>query len=88
MNLSVSKVFFFYYYTKEKMTMDARAKFYCASWDYLEHPYDDLREILSHFGVYMYPDPAYEGTNTFGFIFSNRVLKPSDLKEISDTLTN
>lgn len=35
---------------------------------------DDLRDALEPLGVYVYEDPAFAGTDTYGFLFSREPL--------------
>lgn len=50
--------------------------------DWKEHPeLDDLRAILKPMGVYVYASPMSEGSDTTGFVFSNKPLTTSEIKK-------
>ena len=48
-------------------------------WDWKEQmPVEQLKEI----GIYVYPDPMTEGSDTYGYIFSREPLTPEDYREL------
>ena len=54
------------------------------SWDWKEAPdFDDLNVALWPFGVYVYPDPACEGQDSTGFIFSDRPLSEMEIRAVN-----
>jgi len=55
------------------------------SWDWKGQPeLDELQEALEPFGVRVYADPACEGSDSFGYIFSSEELTSDELSEISE----
>lgn len=54
------------------------------SWDFKESPFDDLEEILEEFGIHMYELPSTEGSDTYGFIFSDKLLTDEDIEAIDE----
>jgi hypothetical protein len=54
------------------------------SWDWKGSPeLEDLQDALAPFGVRVYEDPALDGTDSFGYVFSSEPLSRDRLKEIS-----
>jgi len=54
------------------------------SWDWKEAPdFDDLNKALWPFGVYVYPDPACEGQDSTGFIFSDKPLSNAEIRAVN-----
>ena len=54
------------------------------SYDWKELPtVDELRKVLKPFGVYVYSDPDLDGSDMYGFIFSDVPLSKKALKEMS-----
>jgi hypothetical protein len=52
------------------------------SWDWKWHPdLGDLRKTLKPFGIHVYEDPIFQGSDTYGFIFSNKKLTKKDLNK-------
>jgi hypothetical protein len=55
------------------------------SWDWKSGPHpDDLVAALKPFGLIVYQDPGLEGSDSFGFIISDRELPPDELEDISE----
>lgn len=54
------------------------------NWDWKESPDLDKLAKLKDLGVFVYEDPALEGSDSFGFIFSNKELTKKEVKDISD----
>jgi len=55
------------------------------SWDWKESPSEqDLKRIAEFFGGYVYSDPALEGSDCYGYIFSKTPLTPEQLKQIEN----
>lgn len=51
-------------------------------WDWKSSPsLEDLRKALAPLGVTVTEHPACEGSDTFGYIFSNRPLTKEELDE-------
>lgn len=51
-------------------------------WDWKSSPTkEQLENTLKPFGLYVYDDPTFEGTDWFGYIISNKKLTPAELKE-------
>jgi hypothetical protein len=54
------------------------------SWDWKDSPdFDDLNKALWPFGVYVYPDPACEGQDSMGFIFSDKPLSTAEIRAVN-----
>lgn len=50
-------------------------------WDWKNSPdLDELRESLAPFGLYVYDDPAWEGTDYTSYLISNRELTSKELQ--------
>ena len=55
------------------------------SWDWKSSPsVDELQRALKPFGINVYKDPQHEGSDSFGYIFSNQNISYDELCEISD----
>jgi len=55
------------------------------SWDWKEQP--ELRhfqKVAEFFGGYVYEDPALEGADALGYIFSKTPLTTEELKKLRD----
>lgn len=60
-------------------------KFTEISWDYKSEPtFEELESSLAPFGIYVYEDPLFEGTDTYGYILSNEPLSKGELKDIGN----
>lgn len=46
---------------------------------------DDLTKALAPFGVFVYDDPSCEGTDSYGFVFSDRPLTDTDLAGLTSS---
>jgi hypothetical protein len=56
----------------------------CISWDWKSSPdFDELNQALWPFGIYVYPDPAFEGQDSYGYIFSDRPLSEKELRAVN-----
>lgn len=54
-------------------------------WDWKSCPVlEELRETLAPFGIRVYEDPMVEGSDYYGFIFSDRDLSPKEIREASE----
>lgn len=54
-------------------------------WDWKSCPkLDDLKEALEPLGVFVTEDPRTEGSDYFGFIFSDHVLTEEELKKLEE----
>lgn len=57
------------------------------SWDWKESPQlEELQELLQPFGVFVTDHPACEGSDSYGYIFSNRPLTKKELKEAAESM--
>lgn len=57
------------------------------TWDWKSCPHlDDLEEALKPFGLIVTEHPAFEGSDQFGFIISDRPLTDEELQEASEAL--
>lgn len=55
------------------------------SWDWKESPtLDELNKSLNKLGVFVYEDPSLDGSDSLGYIFSNKKLTDKELNEISE----
>lgn len=55
------------------------------SWDWKAGPsLADLRAALEPLGVFVYEDPSLEGSDSYGYIFSNSPLTDEMLNVIGD----
>ena len=51
-------------------------------WDWKSQPFlDDLQEALQPFGLHVYEDPSWEGTDHMQYVISNKKLTAAELKE-------
>lgn len=54
-----------------------------ASWDWKQPPdLSKLRQALEPLGIYVYEDPFWDGSDAFGFIFSQIALDQDDVDRI------
>ena len=53
-------------------------------WDWKEKPYEELEEILEELGVFMYNTPSQDGSDQYGFIFSDKPLTEEDVERIDN----
>ena len=57
------------------------------SWDWKSCPsFEALVDTLTPLGIHVYKDPFYEGTDSYGYIFSRTELLPEELQQMSDDL--
>jgi hypothetical protein len=55
------------------------------SWDWKEQAeLRHLEKVAKLLGGYVYEDPALEGSDSYGFIFSKEPLTKEELKKVSD----
>lgn len=51
------------------------------SWDWKSRPsHEELTAALKPFGLTVYADPYWEGSDQFAYIISNQTLSPEELK--------
>jgi hypothetical protein len=61
------------------------AKHTSIAWDWKDHPSkEELRAALKPFGVFVEDHPGCEGTDTIGYVFSDRKLTKAELAEIAE----
>ncbi len=54
-------------------------------WDWKACPdVEQLEKALGPFGIHVYDDPAYEGADAFGFIFSDKELDDDELMTLAE----
>jgi hypothetical protein len=54
------------------------------NWDGQSSPeFEDLQKALKPFRIFVYEDPDFEGSDMYGYIFSDRKLTRKDLKKMS-----
>jgi hypothetical protein len=54
------------------------------SWDWKGGPsQEDLQIALKPFGVLVTENPGLDGSDSYGYIFSNRPLTPKEVREIA-----
>lgn len=64
--------------------MDKRLKSASVAWDWKasgEEIAEELEKALAKFGLVLTEHPATEGSDTYGYIISNRKLNKEELKE-------
>lgn len=67
---------------RTKKTVKTRLKTDELVYDWKERPEtDELRRTLRKFGVFVYDSPGCEGTDSYGFVFSNKKLTRKELRE-------
>lgn len=67
------------------MAKKPELKFTVGTWDWKDSPdADELAELLAPFGVTVTAHPACEGSDSYGFIFSDRPLTKAELKEATN----
>jgi hypothetical protein len=50
-------------------------------WDFKSFPdFDEMQKALSPFGIYVYPDPMWEGQDGAGFILSDKPLTRKQIR--------
>ena len=55
------------------------------SWDWRSSPdFEELQEALEPLGVFVFEDPGTEGSDQYGYIFSNENLTKEELEEIGE----
>ena len=55
------------------------------SWDWKHCPdLEELQEALESLGVFVYEDPVMDGSDQYGYIFSNENLTKEELEEIGE----
>jgi hypothetical protein len=53
-------------------------------WDWKSPPdFDDLQKALSPFGIYVYPDPMWEGQDGAGFVLSDKPLTRKQIRAVN-----
>ena len=45
---------------------------------------ESFEDALHKFGLFIVEDPRFEGSDTFGFLISNREITKKELKDIED----
>lgn len=73
---------------KEKQIQEAlgtRARIQFISYDWKESPIKEFERALKAFGIYMYPDPCFEGTDTYAFILSEKKLTKKQIEKLSES---
>lgn len=51
-------------------------------WDWKESPnVRELQKLLKPFGLNVYPDPTWDGSDSYGFVFTNSVMTKKQLQE-------
>lgn len=55
------------------------------SWDWKLGPSEEeLTEALAPFGLFVYPDPQCEGSDSYGYILSERALTRDEITVLSE----
>jgi hypothetical protein len=58
-------------------------KYSVITYDWKDSPsLEQLQSALEPFGVLVYEDPSVAGSDSYGFVFSNKKLTNQDLEEI------
>ena len=76
---------------KEKQIQEAlgtRKRIQFISWDWKESPLDKFEKALEEFGIHMYPDPFYEGSDTEAFILSEKKLTKEQIEKLCKRYIN
>lgn len=50
-----------------------------------EETAEELKPILKEFGVYVYDDPRYDGTDEVGLVFSDKPLTKKEINGICES---
>lgn len=45
---------------------------------------EELQEALKPFGIHVYDDPMLDGTDSYGFVFSDHKLSKAELNKIAN----
>lgn len=67
--------------------MKKQLKSATVAWDWKasgEEIVEELKQALANFGLVVTEHPATEGSDTYGYIISNRTLTKAELKEAED----
>lgn len=67
---------------QEALGTRKRYQFVSADWKDIDGLADDFIAACRHFGLYVYADPAYEGTDAYGYIVSEKELTDKQVREI------
>lgn len=74
--------------TKKKIEIQSalgtmeRQMFVAADWKDIDGLIDEFKKALKNFGLFMYDDPDFEGTDCYGFIISNEKLIDEQIKKL------
>ncbi len=67
---------------RAKKTIHTRLKTTELVYDWKERPEtEELKRELRKFGVFVYDSPGCEGTDSYGFVFSNKKLTKEELRK-------
>ena len=53
--------------------------------EFSEEAESQFKQALKRFGVYLYSDPYYEGTDTFGIVLSDSKLTPEQVRSLTES---
>ena len=56
--------------------------FISADWSDIEGLVDEFEKALKNFGLFMYNDPGFEGTDCYGFVISNETLTDEQIAKL------
>lgn len=64
--------------------MEKNVKFVHADWKDMIGLIERFEKAIEHFGLFFYDDPQTEGSDTFGFIISDKELNVGELQQLSE----
>ena len=56
--------------------------FVSADWKDIEGLIESFTEVLKNFGLFIYDDPWFEGTDSYGFVVSNETLTDEQIAKL------
>ena len=72
---------------KKKVQSKVALKHTQGSWDWKDHPsLEDFQDLLKPFGIVVIDHPALDGSDSYGFIFSNRKLTKKEMDEARNSM--
>jgi len=64
--------------------MEKNVKFVYADWKDMNGLINGFEKAIEHFGLFIYEDPQTEGTDTYGFIITDKELNVGELQQLSE----